>query len=130
MFEKFKKRAKNPPTPRDSVYRLIHDLQRKTQASAMISVGPPLNIKSANDARKKGIKGAQWCAVDDSCPLCKYLDGMVISIDHPDFERVVPPLHNGCKCIRVYIDSEATGTVFDWVTPPQELWDKHFEKGE
>lgn len=100
---------------------------RKRIQSPMIQVGPPLNIKTSSDAKRNGIAGAQWSSVDDGCPLCRYLDGMTISVDHPDFNRIVPPLHDGCKCIRIYIDSEQTHTTFDWVTPPRELLDKHYE---
>ena len=97
-------------------------VESSTHTTGNVSVGPDtLPITTADDAPREGIQGAQWSAVDDACPLCQFLDGKVISINHPDFSRFMPPLHDGCRCIRVYILDEEDGVKFDWETPPAEL---------
>ncbi|WP_029423285.1 hypothetical protein [Alicyclobacillus macrosporangiidus] len=99
--------------------------RRNSQRMNMITTGPALNIRSGADAKRKGIVGAQWVASDDSCPLCKALDGMTVSVDHPDFNRFVPRLHDGCKCVRLYIGAGQSHVEFNWQTPPADLIAQH-----
>lgn len=89
-------------------------VQTNTVVSGSVSIGPGTpTTRTAADARREGVQGMQWSAGDDACPLCKFLDGKVISNNHPDFSRFIPPLHDGCKCIRVYILDDEEGVEFD-----------------
>lgn len=95
----------------------LHGPDLKT--SATITVSDAINVGRGSSAEKAGIQGAQWSAVLDNktCPLCEELDGKVISAHDPDFDAFQPPLHNGCRCIWVFIGSKETNVTFDWETP-------------
>lgn len=118
------------PLPSDVRYVAHAQLQgvlasMVTRTSGMISVGPALDIGTSLDAEYAGIQGAQWSSVDDACPLCKFLDGMTMEVDNPDFETFRPPLHDGCKCIRIYVGAGQTIFESDWERPPYELLRDH-----
>jgi len=97
------------------------------KTSGMVSIGEALNIGRGVTAKAVGVKGAQWSAVldDHTCPLCESLDGKNISAENKDFDIFRPPLHIGCRCILVYIGSNNTGEVYNWVTPSPELVKKY-----
>jgi len=93
--------------------------------SGMIEAGPPLNIQGGTDAKRKGIQAAQWNATLEGCPLCCHLDGKVISVEHPDFDRFKPPLHSECNCFWIYIGTGQAHVEYTWKTPSDDLLKRH-----
>lgn len=95
--------------------------------SANVSISQAMNIGRGSEAAKHGVKGAQWSAVMDqkTCELCGSLDGLVISVDNPDFDIFRPPLHYNCRCILVYIGTGNTGEEYTWKTPDPALVKKY-----
>lgn len=75
-------------------------------------------------AEKAKAQLAQYSAILDErvCPLCEWLDGRIIELDNPDFDRFTPPIHNNCRCIWAYVlpDEEPQPEV-TWETPPPNL---------
>lgn len=68
---------------------------------------------------------------DQTCPLCAHLDGMAIDINDPDILLLVPPLHEGCRCIALYQTRKMQDPLRekDFVRPPAELLDKYLTPG-
>ncbi len=82
---------------------------------------------------------AQYCATmdEETCPLCRFLDGRIIEMDHPDFREFSPQLHphlpgrthGKCRCFWTYLSKkEEPRPVVNWVRPPQELILRYFKK--
>lgn len=102
-------------------------IEKQMESTTTIKISPNIDAKTAEEYKAEGIKGAQWSSDPKqmtSCGLCKCLDGQVIKIDHPDFDRFAPPLHQGCNCIRIYIGKNNTGEKYTWETPPKNLVDQ------
>jgi hypothetical protein len=60
----------------------------------------------------------------DTCPLCDYLDGMVMEPDDPATDIFSPPLYPGCTCSREYVLKTEKPQNWPKVTfkfPPKEL---------
>ena len=106
-----------------SEYRKL--VNQVSERKGTITLGPSLSIRTPRDAKRNQIKGAQWSALDDSCPLCKFLDGKTISVDHPEFLHLRPPLHDGCRCVLIYIGESEVGTEWTWETPNPALIHEH-----
>ena len=95
---------------------------RGPQVSASIVVGEARNYQHDIARRKADCQGAQWCAaLDNSCELCEYLDGMQVAIDDPVIDEYAPPLHPGCNCEWVWVMKDEAGFEPDWKDPPEEL---------
>ena len=64
---------------------------------------------------------------DQTCPLCAHLDGMTVDINDPDVLLLVPPLHEGCRCVALYQTRDMRNPLKerDFVRPPRELLDKY-----
>jgi hypothetical protein len=64
---------------------------------------------------------------EETCPLCKYLDGMTLVIGHPDIALFLPPLHEGCNCLAFYndVNMHASFCKDDYRRPPRELIEKY-----
>lgn len=91
--------------------------------SGMVSIGEVLNQARDSTGEQLGVQGAQWCAVLDNrtCPLCAELDGKVMKVGTPAFDRFRPPAHYNCRCIRVFIGPTEPDVHFDWVNPSAAL---------
>jgi len=80
---------------------------------------------------------ARFSAIMDehTCPLCKFLNDRVITLDNPDYRRFTPPLHyhmegdnhTKCRCFWTYISKNEKPKV-NWVHPSQELITKYYRK--
>lgn len=102
--------------------------RKKKMISNTITVEKSSPLSTTKQAKANGIKGAQWSALEekyDQCELCKFLDGMKIRVEHPDFDRFKPPLHKGCKCMYIHIGENNIGEVYNWKTYPEELIKKY-----
>ncbi|MBW2600096.1 MAG: minor capsid protein [Deltaproteobacteria bacterium] len=77
------------------------------------------------------VVAAQYSAVLDerTCALCEQLDGQVMDINDPDFDRFQPPQHISCRCLFVFIRSTERGfgtpeerrEKINWKTPSERL---------
>jgi hypothetical protein len=64
---------------------------------------------------------------DQTCPLCSHLDGMRIDINDPDVLFLLPPLHDGCRCLPLYQTRDTKNPLEEktFVRPSRELLDKY-----
>ena len=64
---------------------------------------------------------------EDTCPMCRYLDGMTLGIGHRDIALFVPPLHDGCNCVAFYnmASMRASNREENYKRPPRELIEKY-----
>lgn len=89
------------------------------------TITPPSNLS------KRGVVRIIYSAIidRDTCPLCRFLHGMVFHPDHFETEIFKPPLHKGCKCMRTYILSNEKPRNWPEVNfepPPDDLL-KHLD---
>jgi len=104
----------------------IRDSELRTASSAQ--VGEAINKGRELSANKKGVNLAQFSGILDDyiCPLCERLDGLIIELDNPDYDRFTPQLHHNCRCLWVYIDPEETPQPEPtWETPPASMIDQY-----
>jgi SPP1 gp7 family putative phage head morphogenesis protein len=83
-------------------------------------------ITPTSDLSRRGVVRIIYSAIidRDTCPLCRFLHGMVFHPDHFETEIFKPPLHKGCKCMRTYILSSEKPRNWPEVNfepPPDEL---------
>jgi len=66
-----------------------------------------------SEIRKHAIVAAQWHTAMDKqvCPLCNSMQGGIIPVDSPEWGRVFPPIHLGCRCNLSYITGDERGVV-------------------
>jgi hypothetical protein len=64
---------------------------------------------------------------DQTCPLCAHLDGMRIDINDPDALLLLPPLHDGCRCLPLYQTRDTKNPLEEkaFVRPSRELLDQY-----
>jgi SPP1 gp7 family putative phage head morphogenesis protein len=88
-------------------------------------------IKSTSDLSKRGVVRIVYSAIidRDTCPLCRFLHGMVFHPDQPEADVFKPPLHKGCKCMRTYILNSEKPRNWPAVNfePPSDELLKHLE---
>ncbi len=98
-------------------------VDRELKATASITVNESINQGRNEIIRSGKIKAAQFSAILDrrTCPLCRELDGQIIDVENPDFDRFTPPIHSNCRCIWVYVHEEEENVKIDWSTPSQDL---------
>ncbi len=107
----------------------------KNPKSEISLVKPPLEtnlikkiktITPTSDLSRRGVVRIIYSAIidRDTCPLCRFLHGMVFHPDHFETEIFKPPLHKGCKCMRTYVLSSEKPRNWPEVNfepPPDEL---------
>jgi hypothetical protein len=82
---------------------------------------------------------AQFCAVldENTCPLCRSLDGKIIELGHPDYGSFTPPLHpvlpgrthTSCRCYWTYLSkNDEPAPWVNWGRPSRDLLVKFFAK--
>lgn len=97
---------------------------RELVSAASVQVGDSLNHGRMLAADVAGVELAQYSAIldDKVCPLCEYLDGMVIELTNPDYDRFTPRLHQHCRCVWVYIKpGEDPQPSVTWETPGEDM---------
>jgi len=102
--------------------------ERELKASASAQVNKAINEGREMTAEESGVKLAQFSAIldDKVCPLCEEMDGMIIELDNPDYDRFQPPIHYHCRCVWVYIKLDETPQPEpNWVTPSSTLVAEH-----
>jgi len=102
--------------------------ERELKASASAQVNKAINEGRDLASEEAGVKLAQFSAILDDrvCPLCEALDGMIIELDNPDYDRFTPPIHYHCRCVWVYIrPDESPQPQPDWSTPSGSLVSEH-----
>lgn len=85
-----------------------------------------LRPRQKSDLAKRGVVRVIYHATTDieTCPLCEYLDGMVMDPDNPATDIFSPPLFPGCSCRRAYVLKTEKPSNWPEVTfrfPPKEL---------
>ena len=96
-------------------------LEQQLIAAASIQIGNAINHGRDIAAGKANVRLAQYSAIldDKTCPLCSYLDGKIIELSNPDYDRFTPQLHQSCRCLWVYIRADETPQPsVTWQTPP------------
>jgi len=88
-------------------------------------------IKPKSDLSRRGVVRIVYSAIidRDTCPLCRFLHGMVFHPDQPEADIFKPPLHKGCKCMRTYILSSEKPKNWPEVNfePPSDELLKHLD---
>lgn len=68
--------------------------------------------------RKKQFQAAMYSAILDNkvCSYCESLDGLKISLDHPDYKSgdYSPPQHKNCRCVWIYIHKNEPKVKLNW----------------
>jgi hypothetical protein len=69
---------------------------------------------------------------DSTCPVCDHFDGMTISVDDPDYRRMMPPSQclggHLCRCLPLYNQQKMRPSLreVDYKPPPvgmqEEIW--------
>ena len=85
-----------------------------------------LRPRQKSDLSKRGVVRVIYHATTDieTCPLCAYLDGMVMDPENPATDIFSPPLFPGCSCRRAYVLKTEKPSNWPEVTfrfPPKEL---------
>lgn len=85
-----------------------------------------LKPRQKSELSKRGVVRVIYHATMDkeTCPLCNYLDGMVMDPDDPATDIFSPPLYPGCTCRREYVLKTEKPSNWPKVTfqfPPKEL---------
>ena len=85
-----------------------------------------LKPRKKSELSKRGVVRVIYHATLDKelCPLCAYLDGMVMDPDDPATDIFSPPLFPGCSCRREYVLKTEKPGKWPPVTftfPPKEL---------
>jgi hypothetical protein len=96
------------------------------ERAALINAVRSLRLKQKSNLSKRGVVRVIYHATMDkeTCPLCNYLDGMVMDPDDPATEIFSPPLYPGCTCRREYVLKTEKPKNWPKVTftfPPDEL---------
>lgn len=92
-------------------------------AGAGISIGRDLTLTDED------IRWAQYSAILDrrTCSWCRFLDGKIISVKHPDYvsREYHPPAHQHCRCLWIYITKWEPNVTPTWTTPTEEDLEKY-----
>lgn len=102
--------------------------ERKVEAELVRKVKA---IRPKSDLSKRGVVRIVYSAIldRDTCPLCRFLHGMVFHPDQPEADIFKPPLHKGCKCMRIYVlnsEKPKNWPEVNFRPPPDELL-KHLD---
>ena len=85
-----------------------------------------LKPRQRSELSKRGVVRVIYHATmdKDECPLCAYLDGMVMDPDDPGTDIFSPPLYPGCTCSREYVlktEKPSNWPELSFKFPPKEL---------
>jgi hypothetical protein len=94
--------------------------------AALLNAIKSLKSRPKSELSKRGVVRVVYLATMDKdlCPLCAYLDGMVMDPDDPATDIFSPPLYPGCTCRREYVLKTEKPQNWPRVTftfPPKEL---------
>jgi len=94
--------------------------------AALINAVKSLKPRQKSELSKRGVVRVIYHATMDkeTCPLCNYLDGIVMDPDDPATDIFSPPLYPGCTCSREYVLKTEKPKNWPRVTfkfPPNEL---------
>ncbi|PIE32809.1 hypothetical protein CSA56_14020 [candidate division KSB3 bacterium] len=94
--------------------------------SGLLDAVKKLRPRQKSELSKRGVVRVIYHATIDKdvCPLCEYLDGMVMDPDDPSTDIFSPPLFPGCTCSREYVLKTEKPSKWPQVTfafPPKEL---------
>ena len=102
------------------------DARFSQESAELLNAVKKLKPRQKSDLSKRGVVRVIYHATMDkeSCPLCAYLDGMVMDPDDPASDIFSPPLFQGCTCRREYVLKTEKPSNWPDVTfefPPEEL---------
>jgi len=86
--------------PKDKIVHVISKLSILWQALNVYN----LEVEAAHTFYANGI-------LVHNCPLCNSLQGEIIPVDSPEWGRVAPPIHLGCRCMLSYITADERGVI-------------------
>ena len=100
--------------------------ESEPEKAALLHAIKNLKPRQKSELGKRGVVRVVYLATMDkeSCPLCAYLDGMVMDPDDPATDIFSPPLYPGCTCRREYVLKTEKPRNWPRVTftfPPKEL---------
>lgn len=97
-----------------------------SENAALLNAIKGLKLRQKSELSKRGVVRVIYLATMDKdvCPLCAYLDGMVMDPDDPATDIFSPPLFPGCTCRREYVLKTEKPQNWPRVTfkfPPKDL---------
>jgi hypothetical protein len=111
--------------------RLFGDVVRQTSTALNYarSMAPQLGLEGEDMV----VSMTRTSVLDDStCPVCDHFDGMTISVDDPDYRRMMPPSQclggHLCRCLPLYNQQKMRPSLreVDYKPPPvgmqEEIW--------
>lgn len=112
----------------------VSDEGMDPEKAALFNAIKSLKSRQKSELSKRGVVRVIYHATMDkeTCPLCQYLDGMVMDPDDPATDIFSPPLYPGCTCSREYVLRTEKPKNWPKVTfkfPPKELL-IHLDKEE
>ncbi len=117
---------------KDALYRArqaaMEIAERELRGTASAQISEAINEGRKQAADKAQPQVAQFSAIldDVTCPLCAWMDGLIIELANPDYEIFTPPIHQHCRCVWVYIrPDEEPQPEPTWQTPPTGLVEQH-----
>ena len=113
-------------TPEQTGSGLSNDPADSPGRTALINAVKNLKPRQKSELSKRGVVRVIYHATmdKDTCPLCRYLDGMVMDPDDPATDIFSPPLYPSCTCRREYVLKTEKPQHWPKVTftfPPDEL---------
>lgn len=96
------------------------------QQAELLDALKKLKPRKKSELSKRGVVRVIYHATMDkeTCPLCAYLDGMVMDPDDPATDIFSPPLFPGCTCRREYVlktEKPHKWPAVTFIFPPEEL---------
>jgi hypothetical protein len=96
------------------------------EKTALLNAIKSIKDRKKSELTKRGVVRVIYHATmdKDTCPLCAYLDGMVMDPDDAATDIFSPPLYPGCTCSREYVLKTEKPHKWPKVTfkfPPKEL---------
>lgn len=110
----------------DSVVEGQDATSERSKNEELLDAVKKLKPRQRSKLSKRGVVRVIYHATMDkeTCPLCEYLDGMVMDPDDPATDIFSPPLYPGCTCSREYVLKTEKPKNWPKVTfkfPPREL---------
>lgn len=118
--------AEDTPPPQKARALELPSPQTQQVDIELLNAVKKLKPRQKSELSKRGVVRVIYHATIDKeiCPLCDYLDDMVMDPDAPATDIFSPPLFSGCTCSREYVLKTEKPSNWPEVTfrfPPKEL---------
>lgn len=90
------------------IQRLSNTLGDGSRATtiAMTEASRAMGGATVDAYRDNGIVGREWVALDDPCPDCEAMNGIIVALDDPFPDLGDVPAHPNCRCSTLPVTAE------------------------